>query len=644
VQFGQSAVLQHSPARIATRSVAGVAIPNTPLGRIRGQPVRRSFGLSARSSVSELSRKADDEDENEAPREWRQKIFAKRDGEAPAGRQEQPLINLARLFVLVSSGGFAVKSFSFQHGLMNFARYLGSLATKILGFIGRHPTPLLVLPSLWLLLRYLPFWKDIDATVQLIAPAYDDNILHFPPVYSFLARVPFFVIDSLLHGHSPGVFERQHPSLAAVYGLVLIQQVGLWLALRYFILAFPARDIARGAITLLVASIASFYSFAYTCGSEAMTPITYFLVFGAGIRVLLKRATWRSWLIYSAALFLAIGSRHINLILLIWLPGTAVFLLLWSLLPLPKRSLDTASGSQRSLPKFQTTGRGLMLTVLIALLCSAVALGAEKIVLTTLCRELGVVERSSMGSAMSGRIATWVDQLSAEQKSVLLNSVQQFTGDPHVKQAIQFQLEIGSYDKGTGSALEAALKERGFDGEKMRAQKDQLISQSSLCFYRTFDTGLVKAILGDFWHGFIPTNDQGIAIAAPKATFFSLERIDQNPSDWVGVSDLPIFDPANAKATLARATQDNMVRHWRWMPILAWTLLFVGLGSWRWLRRALPGTHLIIGLSILAIGTLVYAANCICIYTLPRYALPLLVAVIAFGALVSAAEIEQRES
>ncbi|MBV8484740.1 MAG: hypothetical protein JO077_17980 [Verrucomicrobia bacterium] len=508
---------------------------------------------------------------------------------------------------------------------------LGSFAAKVIAFIGRHPTPILVLPSLWFLAWYLPFWKDIDATVQLIASAYDDNLLHFPPLYSFLGRVPFFVIDSILSGHAAGIFERQHPSLVAVYSLVVLQHAGLWLALRYFIFSFPARDIARGAIALLLASIASFYAFAHTCGSEAMTPVAYFLIFGAGIRALLGRATWSSWVIYTAALFLAAGSRHINLILLLWLPGTAVLLLLWSFL-LSRGSFSDRSQRSSLFPAFPA------ITALTAFLCTAAAFGTGKIVLSTLCHQFGVVERSSLGSAMSGRIGTWVDKLSPERKRALLDSVQRLTKDPLVKLAIQFQVEIGSYDKGTGAALADALHARGFDGEKLLALKDQLISQSSFCFYRTLDLGLIKEILGDFWHGFWPTNDQGIAIAAPKATFFSLERIGQNPSDWEGIKESPIFVPSTAKATLERATADSMIRHWRWLPILVWTILFLGFGTWRAVRGFLPGRYLFIGLSILGIGTLVYAANCVCIYTLPRYALPLLVAVIAFGCLVSAAE------
>jgi hypothetical protein len=495
-----------------------------------------------------------------------------------------------------------------------------SSAGKVLAFIGRHPTPILVLPSLWFLARYLPFWKDIDATVQLIAPAYDDNLLHFPPVYSFLARVPFFVIDSLLNGHAPGIFERQHPSLVAVYGLVVVQHIGLWIALRYFLFSFPARDTARGAITLLLASIASLYTFAHTGGSEAMTPITYFLVFGAGLRALLKRATWRSWVIYTTAVFLAVGSRHINAIVLIWLPGTAIFLALWSFL---------SRGEIRS-------RRSRSFLAITALICGLLGLGAEKVVSQALCHQFGIVERSSAGRTMSGRIATWVDPLSTDQKKALLNSVQRLTDDPLVSLAIQFQIDIGSYDKGTGEALATALQERGFQGEKLLAEKDQLILQSSLCFYRTFNAGLIKEIVGDFWHGFMPTNDQGIAISAPKATYFSLERIAETPSDWIGISELPIFVPDKANGTLEHATKDFMIRHWRWLPILLWTVLFLGIGTWRARRGLLPTTHLLAGLSILIVGVLIYAANCVFIYAMPRYALPLLVTVIAFGALVSA--------
>jgi hypothetical protein len=114
--------------------------------------------------------------------------------------------------------------------------------------------------------------------------------------------------------------------LAAVLALVILQHAGLWAALRYFLFSVPLSDLNRGIVTLLLASVASFYVFAHTCGSDAMTTVTWFLVFGAGFRVLTAKATWRNWVLYIAALILAFGSRHINGVLLGWLPLTALIL------------------------------------------------------------------------------------------------------------------------------------------------------------------------------------------------------------------------------------------------------------------------------------------------------------------------------
>jgi len=46
-------------------------------------------------------------------------------------------------------------------------------------------------PSVYFLVRYLPFWNGTDVLGQLLSPACGINILHYPPIYSFLARLPF---------------------------------------------------------------------------------------------------------------------------------------------------------------------------------------------------------------------------------------------------------------------------------------------------------------------------------------------------------------------------------------------------------------------------------------------------------------------
>jgi hypothetical protein len=486
-----------------------------------------------------------------------------------------------------------------------------TLAAEIFAHIGRHPTPVLALPSLWFLFYYLPFWGGIDATVQLVEPVHDENILHFPPLYCFLARIPFFITDVLLNGHPAGIFERQHPSLTTVYALAVVQHIVLWVALRYFIFSIPSTDAGRGAATCFLASIASFYSFAHTCGSEAMTAVTYFLVFGAGMRAF-SRKTWSTWVIYTLALLLAIGSRHINIILAGWLPGSAILLWLSS--------------------RFSKHPRNL---ALLAALCSLVAVASEKAIVYSLCGRFGLVNRSSIGPTLSDRIATWVDRLPAAEKNALLGSVQALTPDPLVKLAIECQIEIGAYYNGTGAALIEVLQKRGLSGEALNVEKERLIFESSLCFYQTLSPGLLKQILGDFWHGFLPTNDQGIAMTGPKDAFISLERISRGQEDWAGVSNLPMFVPDTAKGTFLRATKDIWIRHWRWVPILVWTLLFFGLLWWRTARGRLSVPFLLAGLSILGVGMLIYAASCVCVYTLPRYVLPLLISVIAFGVITA---------
>ena len=76
-----------------------------------------------------------------------------------------------------------------------------------------------------MLCAYPPLWKDVDALGQLLAPASSINILHYPPLYCFLGRIPFF-ITSWLAGIGTdaqllNIFEEQRPSYQGIYLLVV---------------------------------------------------------------------------------------------------------------------------------------------------------------------------------------------------------------------------------------------------------------------------------------------------------------------------------------------------------------------------------------------------------------------------------------
>jgi hypothetical protein len=98
------------------------------------------------------------------------------------------------------------------------------------------------------------------------------------------------------------------------------------------------------------------------------------------------------------------------------------------------------------------------------------------------------------------------------------------------------------------------------------------------------------------------------------------------------LSGLLIFQPAVAKATLERAFHDNFIRHWRFLPVGAWALLFLGIGTWRFIRKRLSLELGLISICIFGIGLVTYAATCVLNYSMPRYVLPMFVAIFAAGA------------
>jgi hypothetical protein len=507
-------------------------------------------------------------------------------------------------------------------GFKGVTKRIGGALSPALDSIGRHPLLVLTLPSIWFFIFYLPFWKSSDVLCQLGAPFTSENILLVPPIYCVLGRIPFWLTDTLWRGSSPNIFASQHPSLAAVYALIVCQHGGLWLALRYFVMAVPASDTGRGAITILLASIASFYSFAHTAGAEATTAITWFALFGVGLRVLNDGATWKRWLVYVLILLLCVGSRHVSALLLGWLPATALLLLVFG-------GFSSQQPSSR-LRLAKIAG--------VALLLSALVLGVEKTIVSVLCGKFGVIQREMVGRTLCERVGSFLDSLSPAGKEQVLRRASRDGDAPDLKLAINSLIRIGTYYQGTNEVIAQALTKDGLQGEKLQAEVDRITLQAALRFYQTFDPRLIRIILKEIVKGFYPTNDQGIALTGPKATFYSVADIEKDPVEWTGLKSLLLFEPAVAAATLERAFHDNVIRHWRFIPIAVWCLLFATIGAWRTARGKLSVDLAIVAACIFGIGMVVYVATCICNLSQPRYVLPLWVGTVAAGCITIAGE------
>src|SRR6478672_3580133 len=98
-------------------------------------------------------------------------------------------------------------------------------------------------PSIWMLSIIPPLWRDVDAYVQLTRPPGFETILHYGPLYCFIARIPLYVgfaIDCLKAGAPvPSASFFIHPILtdSGVLALLVSQHLALGLATLHFIAA-----------------------------------------------------------------------------------------------------------------------------------------------------------------------------------------------------------------------------------------------------------------------------------------------------------------------------------------------------------------------------------------------------------------------
>jgi hypothetical protein len=499
--------------------------------------------------------------------------------------------------------------------LLRFCSRFRQILKLGIEWIGEHPSVIIVFPSIWMFIHYKPFWKDVDVVTQLITAPGSLNILHSPPIYCFLARLPFWLTDTLSQGSASPIFAEQHPSLLAVWALILSQHIGLWFALRYLLFSVDWSDVTRGIAAVLLSSVASFYTFAHTAGSEAMTAVSWIIVFSSGIRILLRRAGWRDWIIYSVALLLAVGSRKVNGVLLLWLP--IITLALYSRWRFARPSW--------------TEPKPLLRSATVALLISLSIGGIEKALVFILCRQFSVIERPTDGATFSDRFGTLVAWLSPAENADLLARGLAMTSEPNVRLAIEAQFKFGSYHLGGEKVIEHALAEQGSSGEELQAERDRIISQATQCLYQTMPPQLFGIIAKEFVRTWAPTSDYRVARSGPFATFMFAGFLAEMPSRWGDLPRLPMFQLENARSTLAAVDRDPFINHWQDMPLALWCFLFIFVGIRRLIRQRLSLQLFVVALSFLAIGTIADLATCALAYAQPRYTLPLLITVFVSG-------------
>jgi hypothetical protein len=481
-------------------------------------------------------------------------------------------------------------------------------------FVGRHPAIFLCLPSVYLVLRYPVLWKDVDAVAQLIWPGGAANILHFPPLYCFLGRIPFWIGDAasaaVMHQRIPtlNLFAAQSPSLVGIYALIVFQHLALVGALVFLTKCCSSSSLGRGIVTLCFLFASSLYAQQQCAGSESLSVTAILLTVAFSLRTL-EKPRLRYWIGFAAAFFAATGTRHVNVILGASLPlaflGTGCWRL-WRREP----------GWQR-----QWVRAG------IAMFCLLVAFLANVALARVTIAAVGDEYRPTMGATLSDRIATFLNRLPVSEKQALTDKLAASETDPIVRVAIHAQLEKGSYSLGADQVIRDALLANGVPEARIQAESDRVIFVATLAYLKTLHPRLLSLIWHDFSNGLIRATNRNLS----RTVFISNQagarlRLEQ-PELFRAVEKMPSLDYRRATSELARSRHDYYLGLGGRIPLIVIYVIVVALAIASASTGWDPSIWLAQALILSSIG--LFLANCVCIYYMDRYALPLMVCGIA---------------
>jgi hypothetical protein len=513
------------------------------------------------------------------------------------------------------------------------------VALKAVSAVGRHPALFLSLPSLYLLLLYPPIWKDVDALGQLIWQAGWGNILHYPPLYCFTGRIPFWLGDSILAllGGQPlpalNLFGEQHPTWLGIELLIIAQHAGLIAALTLLVRMAARSPLGRGAITISFIAASSLYAQQQCAGSEAPSVTAIILLTAAGLWVFRpqtpstplspatpgtrggkRSSSLLRWIVFTLALLAAFGTRHIDYLFVFWLPLVIAGHLLWSL------------WKRRRILTLDLAKLG------IAVACGGFALLADTLVVRVMIAQAGEQYRTDLGFVLTDRVTAFLYKLSDSERAALVEKLVAAERDPIVQVAIRAESKLGSSHEELANTIQDALRQQGVPQNAIRSRADVSVFDAALAYLKTLHPKLIDLILSDFLHGYVREDNGKLSLNRFLANRTAARMRQGDPQGWQPLDQLhSINDQKTASALVNRASADPYLMLWGPIPIAVMVLANFGLTIF--LARRGQGDIAWLAQALLLTSALLYFANCVCDYFNDRYTLPLLVCVMAAFAL-----------
>lgn len=480
---------------------------------------------------------------------------------------------------------------------------------------------ILAVPSVWLWASFEPFWRDIDALVQVGFHPQHGNIVHFPPLYCWAARIPLYWGAALEGRHVlPASFVLE-PRITetGVRLLIGLQHIALILTEFWLIRVLAGGWIARIALAAAFATFLPTYTFAHCVGSEALASVLQLAGCAACVALLRRRGAEGRWR-YVVALFwlsVAAGLTRHSAVLMAGMPAAISFAGLLLVIPAARRRGVRIASYARSLA-------GACLFVAAAYLaCGAVTRVA--------CWIADIEYKPDPGITFFWRMK----QIDGESNQEFLSRFEraaEYTTDPILKQGLQ--VLVDRLRSGESYGTDIARIAFGDAAAAAGAPEDFYEATNKLpgVFYRASGTRFATHVVKDLMHYF-DTYPQYIASQPVETTGYFLDEQHQRVAQRLaGLKRFRGSAESDLQDTLDHVERATWVRIPGW-AFLALALLAMGVLASPWFhyskgrtRPALAGaSHVPAAATLFGIlaPAFVWAlAHAALTESLPRFVLP----------------------
>ena len=299
----------------------------------------------------------------------------------------------------------------------------------------RHGVLLLILavPSLYLLLRLPPLWRDSDGFNEIASTFAPKGIIHWLPAYCLGGRSIVFggsILGSLLTGHGLPYLSISITPLndAGLYSLIVCQHILLVFSLFRAVTVLSDRFSLQALFALGFALTPWLYIFAHCVGSEAFSNAFVILIVAAGLNCLSTADLTRGKVLgFCGLLLLAALTRQINALFAALLP---IALLPFAVKELFVRPAAPPEPARHSWQRFRDGRR-----FLIFLLAGLCAIAGSIVIQQAMCWLCRVPYRSTLGETFEWRLS-YLQNLTEQERGAILGQISAKVKDPVVTEAL----------------------------------------------------------------------------------------------------------------------------------------------------------------------------------------------------------------